>query len=171
MRAIARWLIPLLISGFVLAVPQSSFGDPHRETAAADKRAKVKGRLKQIRAQMLRKRVGLDEATAARVEAVFESHKQERNQQQQRLRNNRKAIMDLVKSDSNDQAAYARAIAEERGAEQALARIRNAQTDELAKILTPKQQAKLTLALRQLQKRLRNALKREGDAPTGKADP
>jgi Spy/CpxP family protein refolding chaperone len=167
LHALTRWLPIALAFASVLLVPTQGWAEP-RPAASADpsspaaKRGKVKERLKQIRSKALREQVGLDEATATRVEATFEKYRVERTKQRERLSRNRKTLAELVKSDSKDQAAYSRAIAEVRAAQQELFRLRSQQTDELSKILTPKQQAKLALTLEQLKRRLRAALRHAG---------
>src|SRR5689334_2059338 len=117
MHALTRWVVPLFAISLIVGMPRLGSSEPNQDTPAA-KRTKVKGRIKQIRSQLLRKRVGLDEATAARVEATFDKYRTQRAKEQQRMRTNRKAIADLIKADSNDQTAYSRAIAESRAAEQ-----------------------------------------------------
>lgn len=127
-----------------------------------DKRAQVEQRIKQARGEILRKHVGLDDAKAKEVEAILDKHAPERKKLQGQMREARKTVRALLQADSNDQAAYARAIADYRSAEKKLDALREKEYDELAKKLTPKQQAKLVVAIRKMQGKIRQHMRKRG---------
>ena len=66
----------------------------------------------------------------------------------------RQALRKLLESDSNNQAAYAAAIRGLREAEKQKLTIREREADELGKLLTAKQQAKLMHATHRLRRQL-----------------
>ena len=66
----------------------------------------------------------------------------------------------LLKADSNDQQAYKDAIKGYRDADKKLRAVRDKEFDEIAKLITPKEQAKLVVALRKMQAKIQNAMRR-----------
>lgn len=149
-------LLLLLITLSVALAAPAALAQPK---GAADKRAKVEARMKELRGRVLKKEVGLDDAKAAQVEKVLSKYAPERKKLQQEAQKHRRAIRDLLKKDSNDQAAYERAIKGLRAAQNKLHALREKELDELSKLLTPKQQAKLAVAIRRLQAKLRRRMR------------
>ena len=99
------------------------------------------------RARMLRDEVGLDEKTAAAVERILTKYRPERRAASDAVDSERRKLNALLELDSNDQAAYSRSIRAMLDARQKLHDLQKKQTDELGKVLTPKQQAKLARAI------------------------
>ena len=118
--------------------------------------AQIEKRVKKLRDKVLRGKVGLSDAEAKKVEAVFQRHSAARTKAQQRLREGRRALRRLFKSDSDDQAAYDAALTKVQSGHFEMQRIRKLQFDELRTLLEPKQQA---LLLRELQKMRRKIQK------------
>jgi hypothetical protein len=146
-----------------LADPAPAAPAQKAPASAADrdgkKRAEIAARLKALRADVLRKRVGLDAKKAAEVERVLERNAPERIKLQAKLRTSRRALQRLISEDSNDQQAFTRALQGLREAQGELQKLRQREMDELSKYLTPKEQAKLAGALRELHGRLRRKLR------------
>lgn len=119
-----------------------------------DKRAKVEQRLKQLRNRILRQEVGLDEKKADEVQKVLLKYEPERRKLQRQHRQHRSELRDLLQADSNDDAAYKKSIEGFRSTQKKLNALRDKEMDEIAKLVTPKQQAKLYAALERLRKRM-----------------
>ena len=118
------------------------------------KRAVIEQRLKQLRHDLLRKEVGLDENKAIVVERTLDKYMAEKKKLKDQAITHRRALRKLLESDSNDQAAYAAAIRGLREAEKQKQALRERELDELGKLLTAKQQAKLMRATHRLKRQL-----------------
>jgi Spy/CpxP family protein refolding chaperone len=126
-------------------------------------------KMKRIRSKILRKRVGLDQATLERVEAIFEPFDEQRKALHQAKRQTMKALRDLVKSDSEEQDAYATLLAAARQAHEGLRQLREEEMAQLAQVLTPRQQARLMMALHKLKRRMQGMRGNRG-GPRGPRD-
>lgn len=158
---LARFVLPAALAVTVAAPAVARPGQPGAAAQSrAAKRARIEARLKQIRGAILRKRVGLDEKRAKQVENILDRYKPQRQALQKKLRTHRQAIGRLLKADSNDQNAYRREIAGWRSARRQLDALRVREINDVSRLLTPKQQAKLAVALRRMQRRLRQAMQR-----------
>ncbi|MEB2310852.1 MAG: periplasmic heavy metal sensor [Sorangiineae bacterium] len=143
-----------------LAASAPALARPPPGGSPAGKRAQVEERMREVRKRILRDRVGLDEKKALAVEKVLDKNVAAERAARQEERKHRKEIERLLASDSNDQAAYAKALAGLRASEKRLAAMRQNELDEVAKLLTPKEQAKFVTALRKTGQRLGRALGR-----------
>lgn len=156
---ITRFVLPAALALSVAAPALARPGHPPAAAQSkAEKRAKIEARLKQIRGQVLRKRVGLDEKHAKQVEGILDRYRPKRRALQKQMRTHRQAIGKLLKADSNDQNAYRREIAGMRNAKKQLDALRDREINEISRVITPKQQAKLAVALRRMQRRLHSAM-------------
>jgi Spy/CpxP family protein refolding chaperone len=156
-----RWLAVLISLSVLLSAPLA-FAE-RRGKDADDKRAKVELRTKKLRAQVLRKDAGLDEKKAAEVEKILEKYTPIRHKLEQESQTHRRALRELLDKDSNDLPAYDKAIKGLRSAQKRLHDAREKEIDELSKVLTPKQQAKLLVSIRKLQGKLRRKMRAAGD--------
>jgi Spy/CpxP family protein refolding chaperone len=138
-------LVPLLSAGVALSQPPEP--EPREET-------RLQQRLKRLRARLLRKKIGLSEEKAAKVEAMFVANAERRRDIAARQRDARKELRELFQSDSADEAAFGAALDKLKAAHKELSSLREQELDELATFLTPKEQAKLLRAVEQLQRRL-----------------
>lgn len=157
-----RRFVVLLLSLSVLLAAPLAFAQGKTKNAE-DKRAKVEARVKELRTRVLRTQVGLDEKKAAEVEKILAKHAPERKKIQKEIQTHRRQLRALLDKDSNDQAAYKKAIDGFRAARKKAQTQRDQEFDELAKVLTPKQQAKLVVALRKLQAQLRKRVRQFED--------
>jgi len=130
-------------------------------------------RFNKMRGKLLRKKVGLSEAKAAKVEAVFKTFAPLRKKLRKTVRGARKDLRQLFKSDSDDQAAYRVALTKLRNANKAMQQLNDKQYGQVEKILTPKEQAKLLRAMQRVRRKMakmherkrgqkRNKSKRQG---------
>ncbi len=131
-----------------------------QEAAPAAKRAQVEAKMKQIRSRMLREQVGLSEAKVRQVEAILEKHQRERRTLRQQVQQERLALTELLSQDSDDQQAYARHIQAMRDAHRKLQSLRDGEITELQKVLTPKEQAQLGIAMAQMRRQMNQAIGR-----------
>lgn len=141
------------------ALALSTAAPAHAESSA-QKRAEISQHLRGALAQALRKEVGLDEKKASEVERTLDKYRPQREKLDAEVHQQQKTLRALLDLDSNDQAAYQKALAAVRDANQKLAALRDQEFDELSKQLTPKQQAKLARAVKQLEQRLKAAMKK-----------
>ncbi|HEX6764312.1 MAG TPA: periplasmic heavy metal sensor [Polyangiaceae bacterium] len=130
--------------------PKASAAPP----AAAPTEANVP--MPEWRARMLRDEVGLDEKTAAAVERILAKYRPERRVASETVDSERRKLNAMLELDSNDQAAYAKSIRALLDARQKLQDLQRKQAEELAKVLTPKQQAKLARAIGETRENLRH---------------
>lgn len=128
-----------------------------------------RGRKKAHFAQVLRRDVGLSEAKARQVEAIFERQHQAARARHGVLRDQRHALKALLEKDSNDQKAYAQAIDALHVAHEELHALRKAALLEARKLLAPKEQAKLLRAMVQARRQMMN--KRFGPPGGGEHGP
>ena len=124
-----------------------------------DKRAKVEARRKELMDRILQRDVGLDPKKADAVEKVLLKHQNERKRLQRELREQRQTLKRLLADKSEDEQAYKKAVDGFRATQKKLQGLREKELDDLAKVLTPREQAKLFASLQRLRKKLarRNA--------------
>jgi len=146
-------LLPLVM-GLLIAAPVRAEGNDRGE-----KRAKVESRLKQIRHDVLRKEVGLDEKKAAEAERVFAKYAPERKKLKQEQREHRSALRALLESDSSDEAAYARALKGVREGQKKIQALNERESQELSRVMTAKQQAKYLRAMQKLRRELQRKVR------------
>jgi len=119
----------------------------------ADKRAKIEARRAEVRGRILRE-VGIDEKKGDEVEKVLRKYEPERMKLTREQRAHKLAIRDLLRKNSDDDKAYKKALDGLRSTRRKLHAVQEKELDELAKLLTPKQQAKLYAALQRLRRKL-----------------
>ena len=142
-----------LVLGLCVALASpTAFAQPNR--------AKVEARIKELRTDVLKKHVGLDDAKAKQVEKVLDKYEPQRQAAQKDMREKQRTLKALLAADSNDQNAYKNAIKGYRDADKKLRSVRDKEFDEIAKLITPKQQAKLVVALRKMQAKIRSAMRK-----------
>lgn len=151
----ATLLTVMLCTPLLWADGKSKGSDPER-------RAKIEQRMNQIRARVLRERVGLDDAKAKQVERIMDKYEPERRKHHRQMREHMKQLSTLVDADSNDQKAYERALEGIRAGDKQAQELREKELGELAKVLTPKQRAKLTVSIRQMKRAVDRRMHRKG---------
>jgi septal ring factor EnvC (AmiA/AmiB activator) len=124
------------------------------------KRAEVEARLKKWRGTILRRDVGLEEKKATDIEHTLDKFQAEREKVQKDMRQQQKTLRALFDLDSNDQGAYGKSLQIVRENTAKLQTLRLQEFDELGKQLSPKQEAKLLRLMRQMEQKLREAVRR-----------
>lgn len=147
----------LLVAALLL--PTLAWADARPHGTPEQKRAQVEARMRQIRLDILQKEVGLDAEKTRVVAALLERHGAERRKLQGALQSERRTVEELLETDSNDQAAYARALRAVRTRHAQLAAQRERELENVSRHMTPKQQAKFLSALRRVHKKLRTLLR------------
>jgi Spy/CpxP family protein refolding chaperone len=135
---------------------------------AKAKKGKLGKRAKKLRDRLLRKRLGLDEAKAKKVEAILRDFMDQRRAANRKMREARRKLRELFEKDSDDQKAYKAAIATFRAARKELHQVQERQFDALAKELNPKQQAVLTRELMKMRRRMNRARRGGGKGKRGR---
>ncbi len=162
----------LACAGLVLGVAPTARAEgkaPSADSAGAKepkspeaKRARVQARLKQVRTRILKQEVGLDDKKVAEVEKIFDKYEPERRKLIKQQREQRLALKELLKQNSDDEAAYKKALESFRATQKKLKALTDRELDELSKQLTHKQQAKLFAALQRLRKKLARKVAADG---------
>jgi Spy/CpxP family protein refolding chaperone len=124
-------------------------------------------RFQKMQGRLLREKVGLSDAEAAKVEAVFAGDREAHQKLRDQMREAHKTLRQLLKEDSNDMAAYSKAIAALEDTKAQMEGLMEAHKVEISKILTPKQQAKLMLAMKRLMMKAHGKGCPGGDGPGG----
>ena len=151
-----HWLFALLALVSVLFTSSFAFAKPKRE--------EVEKRMQEVVRKVLKEKVGLDDKKADKVAELLKKDREEQRKLREEMRSSRQALKKLLDADSDDQKAYSKAMAALRKNRDDLHKLQNKHFTALSKELTPKQQAKLVVALRKMQAKIRSAmLKRAQD--------
>lgn len=153
-----RHLVAAVAMVTALGVAAPAFAQGKGGAPPPDKRAQVEQRMKQVLHKVLRDRVGLDEKKATAVEKILEKNAKTERTLRQEQRKHRQELRALLKADSNDQAAYKRAITGLRASQKKLQAIHEQELDQVGRILTPKEQAKFLVAVTRMRQKLGQAL-------------
>lgn len=160
MRTTMRGMVLLMV--FVAAVP--AWAAPPGDADGPDDpvlRAAVETKVKAVRAKLLRSEVGLDDATARKVEARMDQGHARRHALQRQERRAGRALALLLEADSDDVAALQRAVEGVLTARQQLAAEREREFGALRALMTPKQAARLLLGMRGMHRELRRMIEGE----------
>jgi len=103
-----------------------------------------------VRSRVLREKVGLSNEKASKVEAILDRYAPERRRIALKIRDGRQKLMALLVLNSEDQTAYKGALEEVRTNRQAMQALMERAFNDIATELTPKEQARLFLALQDL---------------------
>lgn len=94
--------------------------------------------------------MGLSDEKASKVEAILDRYAPERRRISLQIRDGRQKLKALIVLNSEDQAAYKGALDEVRTNRQAMQTLMERAFNDIATQLTPKEQARLFLALQDL---------------------
>lgn len=142
-----------LAAALWLASPVAEAQEPDERPAA--QQGEKRERIKKLRDKVLRGKVGLDGDKAHKVEKILRQHRDKQRVIKKEIREAKDRLRALLKEDSGDDGAFDEALAKLRAAHKSLALQRDADFEELRKVLTAKEQAKLLRALLQLRQHLR----------------
>ena len=144
-------LLGVLVAATAVAQPPPGQAPPAKAKLTPQE---IKQRIRRMRAKVLRVQVGLDDAKADQAEQILDSFEQAHRDKQRAVRQARRRLRHLFVTDSEDEQAYQRALAELRLAHKELQQLREKQLAALAQVLTYKQQAKLLRSLAKLRRKL-----------------
>ena len=134
-------------------------------------RKEQRERMKDLRHKVLVNKVGLSEEKATKVEGIIDGFNTERAPIRKQMAEEKQALKQLLKQNSDDQGSYEGAIKRLREAQKKLAGVREKEFGALQKELTPKEQAKMLRALhkfRNQQKAMKGKGRGNGKGPRGK---
>jgi hypothetical protein len=143
---------PVASSRAPRAAPAARPGAPAPRAAALTPAAQ---RAKAVRGQILRTRVGLSEERAGKVEAILDRNAPERRRLQGEIQAATKALRELMRANSQDQQAYARALEQLRAGQKALRNLREREDEAVRQVLKPREQALLLRSLENLRRKAR----------------
>ncbi len=115
---------------------------------------KIAKRIKAKRAELIRTRIGLDEAQSEEVLATLERFDERRRELMEKKRNLGQTMDRLFQSDSADDAEYQQVIAGLQSMEDAMHRLRSEQASALGEVVSPRFQLRILVALKRFQRRL-----------------
>mgnify|MGYP007107012018 CR=1 FL=1 len=150
-----------LLVGMVLVGGQAEArpGDRHGPKSEAEREA-AHEKIRKIWAKTLRKRVGLSEAVARKVEKTQERFSQERRSLRRGMGQSKRALRMLLKSGSEDEKAFSLAVQRLLDGRRALEQLRRRQFEAMRQHLTSKEQAKLLMAMHRMRRRIHKNMRR-----------
>lgn len=150
-------LAAMLAASSVMANPGRGGGRDGHGKMGGERGKQMHKRFKAMMSKALRQDVGLDEATARKVEQVHAAQHDQRRAAHKRMFQAKRALRTLVDSDSNDQSAYAGAVDGLIKARADLQKLREAGFVKVRVLLTPKQQARLLLTMHKARRKMHGA--------------
>ncbi|MBI5609613.1 MAG: hypothetical protein HY902_12140 [Deltaproteobacteria bacterium] len=132
----------------------------HGGPGGEQRRAQMQQRMKEMRAQLLRREAGLDEASAQKAEKVLDGFDADRQKGHRDVGEARRGLADLAQSDSKDEGAYKKALDALIAANRAQQDLRSRELDELRKVLSQRETAKVLLSLERMQQMMRQEMKK-----------
>lgn len=158
--ALRRWALSCLVLLAAVAMTGLASAKPPPKDG---RRAKIEARMQQVVERLLKDDVGLDDAKAKKVAELLKQNRADQGKLRAEMRKSRQAVKKLVDADSNDDKAYAKALAAMRKAQADQHKLTDQHFQKLSRELTPKQQAKLFVALQKLKRKLRRGMARHRD--------
>ncbi len=138
--------LSLLIAGAALAQPRGPRGEMSPERME---------KFKKKRGELLRQKVGLEEAEAVQVEAVMDKFRTERREIRAQVRETKQTLKALMDEDSDDQLAYQNNLDILLASKAAMQDLMAAEIAELRALLTPKKATKVLALMERVHKRMR----------------
>jgi hypothetical protein len=126
-------------------------GDRHRGEKVAEK-------IKAKRAELIKQRIGLDEATAQTVLETLERFDTRRRTLMKRKQQLRSAIGALFEAETEGEGKYTAALAEWEAVEDATHALRKEQNRALARVVSPRFHLRIQVALKRFQRKVHHRL-------------
>lgn len=155
-----RWLLTCLVLLMAVALSGVASAKP---PAKDGRRAKIEARMDEIVQRLLKDDVGLDDAKAKKVAGLLKQNRTDQGKIRTEMKKSRQALKKLIDEDSNDDKAYSKGLAGMRKAQEDQHKLSEQHFQKLSRELTPKQQAKLFVALQKLKRKLRRSMARHRD--------
>ena len=109
---------------------------------------------------VLRKRVGLSDEVAEKVEQTHQKFSQERRSLHRRMWQSKRALKLLLKSGSNDEKAFSVAVQRLLDGRREMEQLRRRKFEAIRKHLTSKEQAKLLMAMQRMRRRMHKKMRK-----------
>lgn len=150
-RVVATSIVGLLAVPVVALAAEEQAGAREQRK---QRRAKFVAKMKAHRGKMLREHVGLSDAKATKVERLMNNFHEKRRAVRASMRPHHRQLRRLLKQDSNDQGSYKRALDAVIAGRAKIARLKDEQVRRLRTLLSPKQQAKVLMAMLKMKRRM-----------------
>ena len=160
MKLIRVLLCTLALCVSVITVSPPATPQPNGEVRKGNKR------MAKLRKRLLKKKVGLTDEEIARVTAIAEAQQDERRALEKTIGASRRELGRLIRSESDDQDAYAKHLDALQVAYRGMDALRDKQVTALREVLEPSKQAKLFRAMEIVKRRLER--KRRGRRKRGR---
>ena len=154
------WLLTCLV--LLISAPTAS---AKRGGEGPEMGKRMKQRMLQLRKEVLRYEVGLEEAKTEQVLTVLRKFDPAREAIHKKARGAKRAVRRLLKSDSNDQAAYSRVIKDVQAVAAGKLDLEKNQLAALKGHLTPKQKVLFRMAMKRIMKQIGPGGKRGHRSP------
>jgi hypothetical protein len=164
-----RWIGLMTLALGVLVVLPDAHAFPWEKEHKGDRHRgdKVAEKIKAKRAELIRTRIGLDEAAAQTVLETLERFDTRRHTLMQRKQQLRTAVGALFESDSEDESKYESALAEWEAIEIALHAMRKEQHAALRKVVSARYQLRIFVALKRFNRKLHHGLEKRRERHRG----
>jgi Spy/CpxP family protein refolding chaperone len=143
----------LIVSSFIMDATRVEAKPPPRHSV------QVHDKLIELRGRLLKEMVGLDRSRASEVETILKGFDDEHRTYSAMLEQARKTMRRLVREDSSDHQALAKAVEDVRLAHDYLHQVRDKQYRAMQKALSPKEQALFFEFLGKLRHEVRKRLR------------
>lgn len=170
-----------VIGGFVgallLVAPGMALAGQHNgppEGGRGDGYGEVQARFKEVRGRMLRQEAGLSEATAQKTEKVLDQFDPRRREIMRDMHQRMQTLRELLQNDSADQKAYQEVLDAIQSDQKDMEQLKSRQIEALKQVLTPKEQARVLMTMKQMHHRTRQMLRQyrgERRGPDGNGPP
>lgn len=145
MKTLKLMLVPLALTLTAPAWADRPAGPPPGHSGG-----RFGEKMEAMRSRMLRERVGLTDEKAKRVEAILNKYAPERKRAHEAVRTAREDLRTLIDSKSEDENLYKNALQSVRDKRKAMQDLMDRAFNEVAKELTPREQARLFVSLEEL---------------------
>jgi Spy/CpxP family protein refolding chaperone len=157
----------VLAGGTAQAAPPCHGGGPCEGGTRREERQRE---IAALHARVLKERVGLDDKRVAELQKVHASFRGQREALRATLQSTRWAVVALVKAESTDNAAYERALTDVKRTREQLFTLRKSEREAVSRLLSPREQARLFVAMQDLRKHRRHGPQNVDDGPSGGAE-
>lgn len=131
----------------------------------------MKQRIEKMRSKLLRNRVGLSEERARKVEQVFERFEPTHKKVRKQLRMAKKSLRELIRSNSQDNAAYDKALEDMRNARIGMDNFHDQINGALKVEMNGRERAILFMAMKRMQQRIKQRMRGGGKGNRGERGP
>ncbi len=150
----------LLLGVFFSGVDAEARSGGHHGHMSEAEREEAREKFRKTLAEVLRKRVGLSDEVAEKVEQTHQKFSQERRSLHRRMWQSKRALKLLLKSGSNDEKAFSVAVQRLLDGRREMEQLRRRKFEAIRKHLTSKEQAKLLMAMQRMRRRMHKKMRK-----------